>query len=130
MTAHRLFAGGALCLLPLVAQATSAAPGWVLWLEQVRMMSGDPQPTTTWTIQTAVPTIEACRAAGAIETHSLVKRYQLSQVHASLGIQATEEIPNGVFVTYMDRRKRSTGWHRSVYYCLPDTVDPRGPKGK
>ena len=70
------------------------------------------------------------KSAAAAETRSLVSRYQQSQVHASLGIQATEEIPNGVFVTYMDRTKRGTGWERNVYHCLPDTADPRSQKGR
>ncbi len=114
----------ALFLTIVVAESAGAEYAWVLWLETVQMTGGGTESITTWSVQTTMPTIEACSTAGASAIKSLVRRHQLSQVHVALGIETTEELTNGVFVTYTDRKKRSNGWHRSVYHCLPDHVDP------
>ena len=49
--------------------------------------------------------------------------HQQAQAVEKTGLKVTEDVPGGLFAgTDSDRDIRGQ--------CLPDTVDPRGPKGK
>ena len=95
-----------LALLCLLALATSAQTEgtWMLW------MMGASSP---WDSVGTFPTREQCMEA----------LHQQAQAVEKLGLKVTEDAPDGSFAaTDADRDIRGQ--------CLPDTIDPRGPKGK
>jgi hypothetical protein len=92
-----------LCLLTLVTSA-SAQGTWTLW------MMGALSP---WDSVGSFPTREQCMEA----------LHQQAQAVEKLGLKVTEDVPGGSFVgTDADRDIRGQ--------CLPDTIDPRGPKDR
>jgi hypothetical protein len=92
-----------LCLLTLATSA-HAEGAWILW------MMGASSP---WDSIGTFPTREQC--VGALR--------QEAQAVEKLGLKVTEDVPGGSFAaTDADRDIRGQ--------CLPDTMDPRGPKGK
>jgi len=91
------------CLLALAASA-HAEGTWMLW------MMGASSP---WDSVGTFPTREQCMEA----------LHQQAQAVEKLGLKVTEDGPGGSFAgTDVDRDIRGQ--------CLPDTIDPRDPKGK
>ena len=100
-----------IALVLLASAATVCAEcAWVLWTEERNADSGPPK---LW-VTDAFSTREECRTRVESMT-ALIGR--------GLGGRA---VGNTVIMSNKD------GKHSLVfaYYCLPDTVDPRGPKGK
>mgnify|MGYP001595515769 FL=1 len=99
----------ALLLLVVGTGAVAAERAWVLWLGTTAHAPGD-----GWSVHSAFPTEAECTGGLASYTDSLKGEGN-----------KTASAPWGV---------RSAKWQRgevSVYLrCLPDTIDPRGPKGK
>jgi hypothetical protein len=94
----------ALLCLPALATSASAEGTWTLW------MMGASSP---WDPVRNFPTREQCMEA----------LHQQAQAVEKLGLKVTEDLPGGSFAaTYADQDIRGQ--------CLPDTVEPRGPKGK
>jgi hypothetical protein len=97
-------------------QGTGSA--WVLWSRPY-----DPTPST-WVLQTAYPTIAAC-------TQDLDQREKnVREAKWSADRRAATDLfilytRDGTKLDIRDRPKGGTTWQ-----CFPDTVDPRGPKGK
>ena len=92
-----------LCLLTLVTSAPAQGT-WTLW------MMGASSP---WDSVGSFPTREQCMEA----------LHQQAQAVEKLGLKVTEDVPGGSFVgTDADRDIRGQ--------CLPDTIDPRGPKDR
>lgn len=92
-----------LILLTLVTSA-SAEGAWVLW------MMGASSP---WDSTGTFPTREQCVEA----------LHQQAQAVEKLGLRVAEDAPGGSFA--------ATDADRDIHgQCLPDTEDPRGPKGK
>jgi hypothetical protein len=112
----------------LTSAATAhAACAWVLWEEQY-VKSGDSEripiytDTTTWTIRVAFEKRDECerarQAAWKVTLADLQER-RGGRVESALGTAIF--LPEGV--------SRFTRSERYTYTCLPDTIDPRGPKG-
>jgi len=102
------------CLLALAASA-HAECAWVLWLNHTGVVAGE--ELAMWIPLNASTNNPGCQ-----------------QVLAST-LQANARAANpGDAVTlrgsYMIDIVRAAGPHTLLYVCLPDTVDPRGPKGK
>jgi hypothetical protein len=92
--------------LSLLALATSASAegAWTLW------MMGASSP---WDSVGTFSTWELCMEA----------LHQQAQAVEKLGLKVTEDVPGGSFI--------ATGADQDVRgQCLPDTDNPRGPKGK
>src|SRR6266851_3303316 len=105
------------CLL-VAATSALAECAWVLWSQPY-----SPHPGA-WVLQTAYPTIAAC-------TQDLDQREKNARESKwSIDRRAATDL----FILYtrgctkLDIRDGTTGG--TTWQCLPDTVDPRGPKGK
>ena len=136
----------ALCLLALATSA-SAGGAWVLWVH----MTGGLHPRGEWEVLEGYQEISECR--GAAGANAQGKREELLKVW---GDAADPFDPSHPEVTYdhVSQQQRRAIARRQVdsaitvsggyiemktlsgvsmvfdYVCLPDTVDPRGPKGK
>ncbi len=93
-----------LCYLLAFATSASAEGAWTLW------MMGASSP---WDSVGTVSTRELCMEA----------LHQQAQAVEKLGLKVTEDAAAGSFL--------ATGADQDIRgQCLPDTDDPRGPKGK
>jgi hypothetical protein len=87
-----------------LATSASAEGAWTLWM----MAAASP-----WDSVGTFSTRELCMEA----------LHQQTQAVETLGLKVTEDAPAGSFV--------ATGAGQDIRgQCLPDTDDPRGPKGK
>ena len=100
-----------LCVLPLTTSA-AAECAWVLWERTWTDRSRWAWLISSreyWTPLAAVATLQQCEKEQADQTRAYGKLAE---------VLATTNAP-------LDDPSEHTAW-----ICLPDTVDPRGPKGK
>jgi hypothetical protein len=104
-----------LVALALVLPPTSASAecAWVLWVDQTTITT---IRETEWSPLQGTANVKDCEA----ERRDMVK-FQGTPKDAKDAVKV-----NGNIVT----RPLSSGLLISRYVCLPDTVDPRGPKGR
>ena len=110
----------ALCLLLAIATA-HADCAWILWQETTNTLQA-PSETTTWNTPLAYPSRDACVAVidEYVRQWERARTPQQSVSRATTGTSAEfVTTPGDVGRTVIVRR-----------HCLPDTVDPRGPKTK
>ena len=110
---------GTLFLLAWAATA-SAECAWVLWNESANLSAA-----ATWTLVYAASSEKDCRAQA---------EQDYAQTKAE--IRAFKELGHKD-ITIIDDDQRlavgtagAGGLFRSKFHCLPDTVDPRGARGK
>jgi hypothetical protein len=102
------------CLLPFAASA-SAECAWVLWLNHTAVVTGE--EIDLWIPLNAATDKIDCQQV-------LAATLQANARLANPGDVVTLRASNTIDVV------TTAGPHTLVYVCLPDTVDPRGAKGK
>ena len=102
-------------LFGFLASVTSASAecAWVLWSQSCRYKC----QSDGWLLQTAYPTVAQCTQALDLREAEARRARWIIDRRASTDL----------FVMDPSRTTEVSG-HASQ--CLPDTVDPRGPKGK
>jgi hypothetical protein len=115
------------CLLVALSLLTSAATAhaecaWVLWTRDASAGYGfvDEKP---WQLVRSVPTYDACEAAQA----KTIKNIAAFWAKAGRDVATTE---NTFSLSIRDAEGKQVGLVTQLFRCLPDTVDPREPKGK
>lgn len=105
----------------LISAATAHAEcAWVLWVESRRVGEGAPSSGyTEWDIKQAFDQRPACVKELDVIEKEWREQITPSSRHRPMRFNDTQftliPLPGGY-------------WH-TEYRCLPDTVDPRGPKG-
>ena len=110
-------------LLLLTSAATAYAEcAWVLWTRDASAGYGfvDEKP---WQLVRSVPTYDACEAAQA----KTIKNIAAFWAKAGRDFATTE---NTFSLSIRDAEGKQVGLVTQLFRCLPDTVDPREPKGK
>ena len=110
----RLRRGSLIAVLSLLAWAATAHAecAWVLWLEQTTLRGGDKQ--VEW-VPTGVPTSRDCYDS----LKSAMKMQSKPEPGSTLEVRGNQIV-----------RKSGVATSILAYSCLPDTVDPRGPKAR
>jgi hypothetical protein len=108
---------GFMLLSPARAYAECA---WVLWMKETRLDYRANTEERSWQVAGAAVNHETCDALLAHEITTVTPRQTAPKVYSGvdfLQLRADKAPEN------LNRVQRFD------YFCLPDTVDPRGPKG-
>src|SRR5437667_7781896 len=105
-----------LCLLASAATATAEC-AWVLW-ESDLLLRGEELSNKLWSILESTATLPECKERTVKRVENRVQRAKKEGVVYTV---------DGTTITLSD--DRPTFIKLVSYICIPDTVDPRGPKG-
>src|SRR2546425_990898 len=128
------------------AAMAHAECAWVLWSEEtmssysyrtadanVPGTKNYPEDTLSWVIIGAYPTNAACKSQEEWKIGDMLKRWRKEKAEAKFGQHSVTHEAGGNIISRRSEyvnENTSTFWKSIRNNCLPDTVDPRGPKGK
>jgi len=143
---RRTIAAVAVAASVLAPASALAECAWVLWWEETSTFSSyrtaeanipgaklDERETSSWNILGSYTTNAGCEAAQASKIDDVLKTWRMEKAVAKSGEHTINYTPGSNVIA---TRHEYTGELTRIYYerlrylCLPDTVDPRGPKGK
>jgi hypothetical protein len=110
-----------------VVTSASAECAWLWWQEaEWKTPAGISQ---SWETPRAYPTQSACAERLASQVHTWDEKYRAEQ--SANFKQTASLLPGGLTAEILTVDPTNLGRGRLIVriYCLPDTVDPRGPKG-
>jgi len=120
-----------LCGLVAIVASGSAGSAWGLWVRtasKTETLLADEE----WQRLTVTPTRQECIEEGDRNGYSLA--LLLSSLHAGEpGNRVRSNHLTAEILEVVNEWRDASGgahWTTTFYNCLPDTVDPRGPKGK
>jgi hypothetical protein len=107
----------ALILMLAMAPPAEAACAWVLWSKLSTTVAGTQKTFRQWAVLDTFESKAKCEAYAQAIYATDEARAAIAAGRLELGPMSAKEIrPDGLVVN-------------TVFFCLPDTVDPRGPKG-
>jgi hypothetical protein len=116
MSPRAILVGLAITLAPVLSGSDAEAEcAWVLWSDEL-MLAHDVQKT--WLPQGAWSDETMCQRAKENSIRRMAR-------HPVISGGKVERRADGVLIVLPDGARQSV-----TYRCLPDTIDPRGPKGR
>jgi hypothetical protein len=112
-----------LVLLLASVGTASAECAWVLWKREVLLGNAD-AVERPWEPPQAVPDHGACEAAETEVLKNIARSRAQGGDWISTGVTG-----NLVITLYRDPEGKLVMTESQEFRCLPDTIDPRGPKG-
>jgi hypothetical protein len=90
--------------------------------------------THSWTIIGAYPSHGQCQDQENRKIDAMLNAWRKDRAEARFGEHTITHEPGSNIISqrsdYRDEYTTSTHWRTVRYLCLPDTIDPRGPKGQ
>ena len=100
---------------------------WVLWNESTYFVPPDP-PSSFWNLISATPDYNDCQKNLDAKVQDLARGTDESAGPNVRNVTRKKD-GNMIFITtYLKDGRTTSQIHRLI--CLPDTIDPRGPKPK
>ena len=100
----------------LASAATASADAWIAWIHKVFQSKGIDE----WTPAGAAESLDACTKNAVTAASNSVRKFREREERGTVYTQTGTVIE----MTYASGEKASL-----IFVCLPDTVNPRGPRG-
>jgi hypothetical protein len=121
------------------AATASAECAWVLWWEDTSSFFSSPRGQSdyfdnkSWNILGSYPTIKSCEQQQEWKIGQMLKGWQKEKAEAKFGLHTINHEAGANIIGRRDEFKggeSTSNYYQTIrYLCLPDSVDPRGPKG-